>query len=107
MPGTDLREGVHTLPVLYALEAEAAAGGGEPARLLDRELGDADVARVLELLHASPGLARARDEAAERVKAAVGHLAMFGERKVVTAPERLAHHALAGWAGRWGTHRNS
>ncbi len=28
------------------------------------------------------------------VDAAVGHLAMFGERKVVTALERLAHYAL-------------
>jgi len=94
VPGTDLREGVRTLPVLYALEAEATAGGDELARLLDGALGDAEVARALELLHASPGLARARDEAAERVDAAVAHLAVFGDRKVVTALERLAHYAL-------------
>jgi heptaprenyl diphosphate synthase len=85
---------VRTLPVLYALEDEAAAGGDELARLLDGELSDADVARALELLRGSDGLARARAEAGERVDAAVTHLAMFGERKVVTALERLAHYSL-------------
>ena len=94
VPGTDLREGVRTLPVLYALEAEAEAGGDELARLLDGELDDADVARALALLLDSPGLARARAEAAERVDAACAHLTVFGERKVVTALERLAHYAL-------------
>ncbi len=94
VPGTDLREGVRTLPVLYALEDEAAAGGDELARLLGGELSDEDIARALELLRASAGLARARAEAGERVDAAVAHLAVFGERKVVTALERLAHYAL-------------
>ncbi len=42
----------------------------------------------------SDGLARARAEAAERVEAAVAHLAGFGERKVVTALGRLAHYSL-------------
>jgi geranylgeranyl pyrophosphate synthase len=63
IPGTDLREGVRTLPVLYALEDEAAAGGDELARLLDGELSDADIVRALELLRASDGLERARAEA--------------------------------------------
>jgi len=94
VPGTDLREGVRTLPVLYALEDERAAGGDELARLLDGQLTDADVARALQLLRGSEGLGRARDEAAGRVDAAVVHLAPFGERKVVTALERLAHYAL-------------
>jgi heptaprenyl diphosphate synthase len=80
--------------VLYALEDEAAAGGDELATLLAGELGDADIARALELLRASDGLARARAEAAERVDAACAHLAVFGERKAVTALERLAHYAL-------------
>ena len=78
-----------TLPVLYALEDEAAAGGDELATLLAGELGDADIARALELLRASDGLARARAEAAERVDAACAHLSVFGERKAVTALERL------------------
>jgi heptaprenyl diphosphate synthase len=94
VPGTDLREGVRTLPVLYALEEEAAAGGDELAVLLAGALGDAEVARALTLLTASSGLERARTEAAERVDAAVAHLAPFGQRKVVTALERLAGYAL-------------
>jgi len=93
-PGTDLREGVRTLPVLYALDDEAAAGGSELATLLAGELSDAEVARALEILRGSAGLARARTEAGERVDAACAHLAVFGERKVVTALERLARYAL-------------
>ena len=94
VPGTDLREGVRTLPVLYALEAEAAAGGDELVGLLATELAEADVARALELLRASEGLERARAEAQGRIDAAVAELAVFGERKVVTALDRLAHYSL-------------
>jgi len=94
VPGTDLREGVRTLPVLYALEDEAATGGSELATLLAGPLSDANVARALEILRTSDGLVRARDEARERVDAAVAHLAIFGDRPVVTALERLAHYAL-------------
>ena len=94
VPGTDLREGVRTLPVLYALEDEAATGSSELATLLAGPLSDANVARALEILRTSDGLVRARDEARERVDAAVAHLAIFGDRPVVTALERLAHYAL-------------
>jgi heptaprenyl diphosphate synthase len=94
VPGTDLREGVRTLPVLYALEDEAAAGGHELADLLAGPLEDADIARALELLRGSDGLVRARDEAGERVEAAIAHLAPFGDRPVVTALSRLAGYAL-------------
>ena len=63
MPGTDLREGVATLPVLHAL----AAGTQSPEDLRLRELlasGDlsdaAWLAEALRLLRAHPGLERAR-----------------------------------------------
>jgi heptaprenyl diphosphate synthase len=52
-PGTDLREGVRTLPVLYALESDV---GDELAALLDGDLGDDEVARALELLRGSDAL---------------------------------------------------
>jgi heptaprenyl diphosphate synthase len=94
VPGTDLREGVRTLPVLYALEDEAAAGGHELADLLAGPLEDADIARALELLRGSDGLVRAREEAGERVETAIAHLAPFGDRPVVTALSRLAGYAL-------------
>jgi heptaprenyl diphosphate synthase len=56
-PGTDVRDGVLTLPVLLALEAEGP--DSELARLLTRPT-DAAVTRALEILsgHAALGLAR-------------------------------------------------
>jgi heptaprenyl diphosphate synthase len=61
-PGTDLREGVRTLPVLHALASD------DPAEvtlreLLTGDLGDAGRhARALELLRASPAMAAARSD---------------------------------------------
>jgi heptaprenyl diphosphate synthase len=91
-PGTDLKEGVRTLPVLYALEADA---DGELAALLDGGVpSDAQVARAIELLRASDALDRARDTAGEYVAAAVAELERFGDRRIVTALTRLAEYAL-------------
>ena len=65
-PGTDLREGVATLPVLYALADPGptadrlralGVGGGEGGQDLD----DAAVDEALELLRGSEGLVRARE----------------------------------------------
>ncbi len=59
-PGTDLREGVHTLPVLYALEGVPAS-----SRLFSLLAGDlADEERLREtltLLRAHPAIGRARE----------------------------------------------
>jgi heptaprenyl diphosphate synthase len=64
LPGTDLREGVHTLPVLYALRES----GPEADRLRELLVGpvddDAAVAEALALLRASPGMAKAKDTVA-------------------------------------------
>jgi heptaprenyl diphosphate synthase len=61
LPGTDLREGVHTLPVLYAL----CEPGPEAERLRELLVGpvddDAVVAEALGLLRASPGMVRAKE----------------------------------------------
>jgi heptaprenyl diphosphate synthase len=91
-PGTDLREGVRTLPVLLALDDDP---GGELAELLDgRELTDAEVARALAILRDGDVLARSREAAAEHVSAAVDELGGFGDRPVVKALQRLAEYAL-------------
>lgn len=58
-PGTDLREGVFTLPVLYALEEDSEAGEGLRGLLTGPLGADADVERALELLRASNGRERA------------------------------------------------
>ena len=65
-PGTDLREGVHTLPVLYALRDAGSYDGGERLRdLLSRPLDDdGEVEEALSLLRAGDGLEQARQTVA-------------------------------------------
>lgn len=74
-PGTDLREGVLTLPTLLV----AASTDPADARLRDlvsRPLTDEDeVAEALGLLRAHPLLQAARDEVARRAEVARSHLA--------------------------------
>jgi heptaprenyl diphosphate synthase len=90
-PGTDLREGVRTLPIIHGLEAD----DGELAGILGGGVPDeAGVARALELLRAGDALERSREAAAGYVRAAVDELAPFGQRPVVTAMTRLAEYAL-------------
>jgi geranylgeranyl pyrophosphate synthase len=64
LPGTDLREGVHTLPVLYALRDS----GPEADRLRELLAGpiddDARLVEALQLLRASAGMAQAKDTVA-------------------------------------------
>lgn len=58
-PGTDLREGVRTLPVLYVLASR------EPSRLaelLSGPVAEEDVEETLTLLRAHPAMAKARAE---------------------------------------------
>ncbi|WP_049559363.1 polyprenyl synthetase family protein [Nonomuraea sp. SBT364] len=58
-PGTDLREGVKTLPVLYALAADPSS---RLAALLSGPVAEEDVDEALTLLRAHPAMARARAE---------------------------------------------
>ncbi|MDN6136547.1 polyprenyl synthetase family protein [Corynebacterium sp.] len=58
-PGTDLREGVFTLPVLYALEEDSEASAALRELLTGPLEADEDVDRALELLRASNGRQRA------------------------------------------------
>jgi heptaprenyl diphosphate synthase len=62
-PGTDLREGVHTLPVLYALREEGP-DADRLRKLLSGPMDDDHVAEALGLLRASPGMAKAKDTVA-------------------------------------------
>ena len=61
LPGTDVREGVRTLPMLYALQET----GPDGARLRELLAGPVDndeaVLEALTLLRASPGMAKAKD----------------------------------------------
>ena len=75
LPGTDVREGVHTLPMVYALREP----GPEAARLRELLSGpihdDEAVAEALTLLRASPGMAKAKHALAEYAEQARRELA--------------------------------
>ena len=75
LPGTDLREGVHTLPVLYALKES----GPDADRLRELLAGpverDEEVAEALALLRRSPGMVRAKETVASYAAQARAELA--------------------------------
>ncbi len=71
VPGTDLREGVRTLPVLLALEDEG--DDSTLAALLD-DPDDANVDKALEILRAHPALERARQAARDEAARAAAAL---------------------------------
>ncbi len=79
LPGTDLREGVHTLPVLYALHDT----GPDADRLRELLAGpiedDAALAEALGLLRASPGMAKAKETVAQYAAQARDELAALPE----------------------------
>jgi heptaprenyl diphosphate synthase len=86
-PGTDLREGVHTLPMLYALQGEGPAADRLRVLLARPITDDAEVAEALELLRAGSGLARARDVLADHAAAARAEL---GKLPACPASDALA-----------------
>lgn len=61
IPGTDLREGVFTLPVLYALREEGPVGDRLRELLTGPVTDDAELAEALDLLARSTGPERALD----------------------------------------------
>ncbi|TDD92853.1 polyprenyl synthetase family protein [Saccharopolyspora karakumensis] len=85
-PGTDLREGVKTLPMLYALADENC-----PPRLrelLGRPLSsDAEVAEALELLRESRGL--------ERTRGTLQEFADDARKELASLPDVPAREALS------------
>ena len=93
--GTDLREGVRTLPVLYAL-AEESSTAERLAKLLAEPLVEESlVAEALTLLRASSGLTEAKQtliEYANRAKAALGPLP---DNSAKTALELLTDQVVA------------
>ncbi|MEU7832751.1 MULTISPECIES: polyprenyl synthetase family protein [unclassified Nonomuraea] len=58
-PGTDLREGIRTLPVLYALASDPSS---RLAELLSGPVAESDLDEALTLLRAHPAMGQARAE---------------------------------------------
>ncbi|MFD3743763.1 polyprenyl synthetase family protein [Nocardia sp. NPDC058633] len=93
-PGTDLREGVHTLPVLYALR-EPGADGDRLRALLTRPLEtDAEVDEALVLLRRSPGMALAKQKLAEYADLADAELAALPAGPANDALTRLVRYTI-------------
>jgi heptaprenyl diphosphate synthase len=86
LPGTDVREGVHTLPWVYALREP----GPDAARLRELLVGPIDddevVAEALALLRASAGMAKAKQSLQEYAAQARQELALL--------PDVPGRHAL-------------
>jgi heptaprenyl diphosphate synthase len=86
LPGTDVREGVHTLPMVYAL-AEPGPEGERLRELLAGPVADDEaVIEALTLLRASPGMAKAKDFLARYAAKAHQELALL--------PDVAGRHAL-------------
>ncbi len=89
-PGTDLREGVPTLPVLMA-RASTDPADARLLELLDADLtDDALHAEALALLRKHPAMAEARDYVVARAEEAKALLATLPEGAVRTALEAFA-----------------
>lgn len=86
LPGTDVREGVHTLPMLYALREP----GPDAVRLRELLVGPIDddetVAEALALLRASAGMAKA--------KRSLQDYAAQAHRELALLPDGPGRHAL-------------
>jgi heptaprenyl diphosphate synthase len=93
-PGTDLREGIATLPALFAL------AGTDPAEARLRELvaapvtDDAEHAEALELLRSSRSLERATDVLREYADRARARLAAVPDRDVRDALSALCDYVV-------------
>jgi heptaprenyl diphosphate synthase len=89
-PGTDLREGVPTLPVLMA-RSSTRPEDSRLLQLLDSDLSDDDLhAEALALLRAHPAMDQARAYVVARAQEAKARLAAVPEGSVRTALETFA-----------------
>lgn len=79
LPGTDLREGVHTLPVLYALQETGADAERLRVLLAGPVTEDAAVEEALGLLRASAGMVKAKQTVADYAAQARAELAELPE----------------------------
>lgn len=87
-PGTDLREGIKTLPMLYTVADPSA--DPELVALLAGPIHDDDsVARAVDLLRVAPGLDRARTTLDEYAAVARAELALLPESPEVRALDAL------------------
>ncbi|OBG73240.1 MULTISPECIES: nonaprenyl/(2E,6E)-farnesyl/geranylgeranyl diphosphat synthase [unclassified Mycobacterium] len=95
LPGTDVREGVHTLPMVYALR-EPGPDASRLRELLSGPIDDDEaVAEALALLRASPGMAKAKQVLAEYAEQARQELAQLPDRPGRQALQTLVDYTIS------------
>ena len=93
LPGTDVREGVHTLPMVYALQQP---GADRLRELLSGPVeDDAAVAEALTLLRASPGMVQAKEFLAQYAAKARHELALLPDVPGRRALEALVDYTIS------------
>ncbi len=93
-PGTDLREGVHTLPVLYALRDEGAEGDRLRTLLANPLQSDEEVAEALDLLSRSRGMALAKQKLRGYADIAHAELSALPQGPANDALEHLVRYTI-------------
>jgi len=94
-PGTDLRAGVPTLPVLYTLRSQDPDANRLRELLADGFASDAALAEALEILRAHPGMDEARAQLRAWASSARDCLSPLPEGAAKTALESLADFVVA------------
>ncbi|MGF6888977.1 heptaprenyl diphosphate synthase [Nocardia sp. GAS34] len=93
-PGTDLREGVHTLPVLYALRDEGAEGDRLRKLLAHPLESDDEVTEALDLLSRSRGMVLAKEKLQGYADIAHAELSALPPGPANEALERLVRYTI-------------
>ena len=93
-PGTDLREGVRTLPVLYTL-ADPSSEPRLRALVSGPIASDAELREAVDLLTCSPGMAAARSTLAQYAEAALSELELLPESASREAMSSLVTFVVA------------
>ena len=94
-PGTDLREGVLTLPMLYALQDSGPDADRLRVLLAAPITDDAEVAEALDLLRRGPGVTRAQEVLAEHADVARTELAKLPDCSAAAALSALTTYVVA------------
>ncbi|WP_027140165.1 polyprenyl synthetase family protein [Pseudofrankia saprophytica] len=94
-PGTDLRAGVRTLPMLYALRGRDAGADRLRELLADGFASDAALGEAIEILRAHPGMDEARAQLSSWASSARDCLAPLPEGSAKAALESLADFVVA------------
>ena len=93
-PGTDLREGVFTLPVLYAMRDEGEAGKQLRELLTGPLTEDADVERALTLIEQTDGRKRALDDVHRYLSIVDSHLDALPDVPANAAMRQIARYTV-------------